>query len=287
MVEIRKHVVLANYTSWKVGGAAEQFFQPKNIEELAEYLKQLPCCTPVTWLGLGSNILVRDAGVKGVVIAVFPALNSLGIQNGYLIAQAGVACAQVARFSARHELAGLEFLAGIPGSVGGALAMNAGCHGAETWDMLRRVEMINRQGRRFYRLHDEFSAGYREVNVPQDEWFLSAEFALAPGDKAESLQIIRELLDRRSATQPTSFPSCGSVFRNPPGDYAARLIEAAGLKGFSIGDAQVSLKHANFILNTGKASAADIEGLIEYIEKTVLEYSGVILQREVRIVGER
>jgi UDP-N-acetylmuramate dehydrogenase len=286
MIDVSAHKNLAEHTSWKVGGPAEYFFQPESVDALAKFLKELPNDKLITWVGLGSNILIRDKGVKGVVIATFPALNNLQMQDSTVIAQAGVACAQAARFSARHHLTGLEFLAGIPGTIGGALAMNAGCHDGETWSRVKRVEMINRQGDCYYREPDEFTVAYREVKSPVEEWFVSAEFSLQPGEKATSLEKIRELLARRATTQPTNLPSCGSVFRNPPDDYAARLIEAAGLKGFSIGGAEVSPKHANFIVNTGAASAADIESLIKHIERVVLEQFGVKLLREVKIIGE-
>lgn len=286
MVDVNAHKNLAEHTSWKVGGPAEYFFQPKSVGALSNFLKQLPGDMPITWLGLGSNLLIRDKGVEGVVIATFPALNNLQAQDNIVMAQAGVACAQVARFSARHDLTGLEFLAGIPGTIGGALAMNAGCHDSEAWSCVKRVEMINRRGERYSREPSEFSVAYREVRAPAEEWFISAEFELKSGDKATSLDDIRHLLARRAATQPTNLPSCGSVFRNPPNDYAARLIEAAGLKGFTIGGAEVSPKHANFIVNTGAASAADIESLIKHVEQVVLERFGIKLLREVKIIGQ-
>ncbi|MAZ78196.1 MAG: UDP-N-acetylenolpyruvoylglucosamine reductase [Legionellaceae bacterium] len=287
MPVLESDIGLAQHTSWKVGGTAECFFQPNNADELSDFLQQLPAEKSITWLGLGSNLLVRDNGVRGVVIATFPTLNALRINNDIVSAQVGVACAQISRLTARQGLTGLEFLAGIPGTVGGALAMNAGCHQGEVWQTVKRVEMINRQGERYFRDANEFKVAYREVDLSPNEWFLSVDFHLKQGNSSTALGVIRDLLAKRAATQPTSYPNCGSVFRNPPNDHAARLIEAAGLKGFKIGAAEVSTKHANFIINTGGATAADIERLIEHIEREVFQQFDIRLIREVRIVGEK
>jgi UDP-N-acetylmuramate dehydrogenase len=212
------------------------------------------------------------------------------MDDGMVYAEAGVASPKVARFAAQHHLEGAEFLAGIPGTVGGALAMNAGCYGGETWDIVERVAMIDRYGKVTRRTRDEFDIGYRHcAPVPaRKEWFVAAWFRLKPGDGDTSRGIMKELLARRIATQPLSLPNAGSVFRNPPKDHAARLIEACGLKGFARGGARVSEKHANFIVNPdGKGSADDIEWLIKHIAKVVYQMKGVVLSTEVRIVGER
>ena len=201
-------------------------------------------------------------------------------------AEAGAACAKLARFAARAGLVGLEFFAGIPGTLGGALAMNAGAFGGETWRRVTLVETVDRSGRVRERLPEEFRIGYREVQGPAGEWFLAAHLELEAGDSEAAQTEIRRLLAQRAATQPTGQPSCGSVFRNPKGDYAARLIEAAGLKGERIGGAQVSEKHANFIINTGDASAADIEALVVRVQERVEAASGIRLQPEVRVLGE-
>jgi UDP-N-acetylmuramate dehydrogenase len=284
--ELRSDELLARHTSWGVGGPARSFYRPADAADLAAFLSQLDPEEPLLWLGLGSNLLVSDAGFAGTVIQTqgcLTALEQAGDRG--LRAEAGVSCAKVARFTARLGLAGAEFLAGIPGTMGGALAMNAGAHGGETWARVHRVHTIDRRGEIRVRLPDAFDIGYRHVGMPSREWFLGAELHLTPGDPKACLGRIRELLARRGRTQPIGRPSCGSVFRNPPGDHAARLIEAAGLKGLRIGGAQVSEKHANFIINTGAATAADIARLLERMQTEVERRSGVRLMPEVRRVG--
>ncbi len=277
---------LANYTSWRTGGKADYVFLPKDMADLIYFLQQLPAAIPLTWLGLGSNTLVRDNGVDGVVIITQGALNRLEIINPTTIrAEAGVSSAQLARYAARAGGEGLEFMAGVPGTVGGALAMNAGCFGGETWRFVQGVETINRQGEVKKRDVGDFTVHYRHVVRPPDEWFVAGHFALFPGDKEKSLQTIRTLLERRNQTQPTGTANCGSVFRNPPGDYAGRLIEACGLKGRRMGGASVSVKHANFILNEAQATSADIEQLITDITTVVEQKTGIRLMTEVCVIG--
>jgi UDP-N-acetylmuramate dehydrogenase len=280
---------LSNYTSWRTGGPADYVFIPADLEDLSLFLRELPLEFPLTWLGLGSNTLVRDGGIEGVVIITQGALNKLELNTQATTttvrAEAGLACAQLARFTARHGLAGLEFMAGIPGTVGGALAMNAGCFGGETWRFVQAVETINRQGQIKVRPFSDFEIGYRSVIKPENEWFVAGHFALQAGDKEKSLNDIRELLERRSNTQPTGTANCGSVFRNPPGNHAGRLIEDCGLKGSYLGGACVSEKHANFILNDKQATSADIENLIAKVSAIVEEKTGVRLIREVCIIG--
>ena len=284
--ELCRDEPMSRHTSWRVGGPARTYYRPADLEDLAVFLSGLPADEDVIWLGLGSNLLVRDGGIPGTVIAAFGVLGELSLLDETVLrAEAGVACAKVARFGANHGLVGGEFLAGIPGSVGGALAMNAGAFGGETWDYIRAVETIDRAGIRRVRDPDEFQVGYRQVKGPAGEWFIAARFEFQRGNTAAALERIRALLTQRGATQPTRQPSCGSVFRNPPGDYAARLIEACGLKGSCIGAACVSDKHANFIVNTGGARAADIEALIAHVRDEVERVHGVSLQTEVRIVG--
>jgi UDP-N-acetylmuramate dehydrogenase len=278
---------MSKHTSWRVGGLADCYYQPADIEDLATLLSQLAIDEPITWIGLGSNLLVRDGGIRGTVIATSGVLNGLQrLQGNKVRAEAGVSCAKVARFCAREGLTGAEFLAGIPGTMGGALAMNAGAFGGETWEIVSAVETLRRNGQRFERLPDEYDVGYRSVRGPENEWFVAAELDLKPGDTTAAQARIKELLAKRSDSQPIQIPNAGSVFRNPPGDHAARLIEAAGLKGLCIGGACVSEKHANFIVNTGKAKAADIEALINQVAHEVELKHGVRLEREVRIVGE-
>ncbi len=278
---------LAGYTSWRVGGPAQRLYRPADLEDLAVFLARLPAGEPLLWLGLGSNLLVRDGGVGGTVIATHAGLGGLSLgKAGRVRAEAGVPCAKVARFAARHDLCGGEFLAGIPGVMGGALAMNAGAWGGETWDRVVAVETVDRRGVRRQRMPGDFEVGYRHVRGPEGEWFVAAELALEAGDGAGSMARIRDLLEQRARTQPTGVASCGSVFRNPQGDHAARLIEAAGLKGTRVGGAQVSEKHANFIINTGDATAADLEALILRVQACVERVHGVRLEPEVRMVGE-
>jgi UDP-N-acetylmuramate dehydrogenase len=286
--QLQHNISLSDYTSWQVGGPAEHLYLPKNLADLCDFLKTLPADEPLTWLGLGSNTLVRESGIKGTVIITQACLNELTILDEVTIrAEAGVACPAFARFTARHNLEGAEFLAGIPGTIGGALAMNAGCHGGETWNCIAAVETIDRQGNLKTRFPQEFQIAYRSVKGLTNEWFVAGHFRLTIGNKENALEKIRNLLAHRAATQPTNEPNCGSVFRNPPGDYAARLIESCGFKGKQIGGASVSLKHANFIVNDGTANASDIEKLITFVEENVEKKCGVKLIREVHILGEK
>lgn len=285
--ELRENESMARHTSWRAGGAAERFYAPADIDDLAAFLADCAEDEPLFWLGLGSNLLVRDGGIKGTVIYTSGLLNELqSLDATGIRAEAGVSCAKVARFAARAGLTGCEFLAGIPGTMGGALAMNAGAFGGETWNIVRAVETIDRHGERRVRRPREYEIAYRSVKGPRGEWFIAAHLDLRAGDVQAGQRRIKELLAKRGASQPTSQPSCGSVFRNPLGDHAARLIEACGLKGHCIGAACVSEKHANFIINSGGARAADIEALIEYVKDKVKLEHGVDLIREVHIVGE-
>ncbi len=276
---------MRRHTSWRVGGPAEIYFKPADLADLQTFLAKLEPSMPVTWVGLGSNLLVRDGGIAGAVIAthgVLKAMRRMG--DGAVYAEAGIACARIARQCALWSLGPAEFFAGIPGTLGGALAMNAGAFGGETWDHVRAVRTLDRSGMLHERGREQFDVGYRHVSGPGEEWYVSAELVFEQQTGA-SLDGIRDLLARRKATQPIGLPSCGSVFRNPPGDHAARLIEEAGLKGMQKGGARVSDKHANFIINAGGASAADVERLIETVRQRVAEQFGVELVHEVRIVG--
>jgi UDP-N-acetylmuramate dehydrogenase len=304
--ELRSNEPMSRHTSWRAGGSADHAYLPADLDDLVACLRALPPEEPVLVVGLGSNLLVRDGGLRGTVILTHWALRELGLGSAIaggaeIHAQAGVPGPKVARFAALNDLQGAEFLAGIPGTVGGALAMNAGCYGAETWEIVARVQTIARTGEIRNRGRDEYEIAYRHVRLKaeddthhsslvtrhSEEWFISATFRLPRGRGAESRARITELLKRRIATQPLERPNAGSVFRNPPGDYAARLIEACGLKGRAIGNARISAKHANFIVNEGGARAADIEALILLAEQSVREKFGVVLEREVRIVGEK
>ncbi|MCR9191966.1 MAG: UDP-N-acetylmuramate dehydrogenase [Gammaproteobacteria bacterium] len=280
---------LAGYTTWRVGGSARLMYKPKDIEDLSVFLQACSPSDPILWLGLGSNSLIKDGGVPGIVIVTLGCLNQMTLLPDHQIrVEAGVSCAKMARFSARNGLSGGEFWAGIPGTMGGALRMNAGCFHRETWETVVAVETILRTGERRLRQPQEFDIGYRHVaGLEQDEWFVAAICQLTPGEQAQSTGRIKELLAHRTATQPTSEYNCGSVFRNPPDGHAAKLIESCGLKGHQIGGAMVSEKHANFIINhQGEACAKDIEQLITYVQQTVHEKTGVSLVHEVHILGE-
>lgn len=285
---IKYNEPLAQYISWRVGGKADLLYRPADLDDLKQFLFQLSDDEPITWLGLGSNTLVRDKGIRGVVIVTQGALDNIALlANQQIYVEAGAACAKVARFAARQGYHGAEFLAGIPGTMGGALRMNAGAFGGETWQLVKEIQMINRHGEVYHYLAEAFKVGYRQVEIPAEEWFISATLQCQRGQSELAKKNIRDCLDRRKATQPTSKPSCGSVFRNPPNDYAARLIEVCGLKGYRLGGAQVSDKHANFILNVDKASAEDIENLMIHVHQTVLAMTGVNLHHEVKIIGEK
>ena len=280
---------MERFTSWRVGGVGTYLYKPNGVLDLQHTLEQIPKDVSILWLGLGSNTLIRDGGFKGVTILTQGAMSQLSlIGESKVKVQAGVSCATMARFCARNNLARAEFWAGIPGTMGGALRMNAGCFDGETWRYLDSVETINRQGIIKVKTPEDFKIAYRCVDgLNNDEWFLSATFNLPSGDKAKSLDTIKQLLARRAETQPTGEYNCGSVFRNPDGDYAARLIESCDLKGIRIGGAYVSPKHANFITNAGSATAQDIENLIEHIYREVKQSTGVTLQREVHIMGSK
>lgn len=285
--KLEREVSLARYTSWKVGGAAEILYQPEDLVDLQNFIKTLDATVPVTWLGRGTNVLVRDGGVRGAVIIMQGCINKLEKNESNLLrAELGVSCAKLARYGAENDLVGAEFLAGIPGTVGGALAMNSGAYGSETWNYVLEVETIDRNGELHVRCPSEFEIGYRSVKGHNEEWFIAATFKFAAGDGQQAKQKIRELLDQRNMSQPVGNKSCGSVFRNPENDFAARLIESCDLKGKAIGGAQISTKHANFILNAGDATAADIEALIASVRSTIESKCGVLLIPEVRIIGE-
>jgi UDP-N-acetylmuramate dehydrogenase len=284
--ELRLEEPMARHVTWRAGGAARRFYRPAGIADLARFVATLPAEEPLLWLGLSSNLLVRDGGFPGTVICTAGALDALELMaDGTLRAEAGVACAKAARFAARQGLTGLEFFAGIPGTVGGALAMNAGAFGGETWPLVEAVETLDRGGACHVRPAGRFEVGYRRVRGPEGEWFIAARLRLQGGDVRGAQAHIRALLERRGRTQPTGQASCGSVFRNPPGDHAARLIETAGLKGERIGGACVSEKHANFIVNDRHATAGEIEALVRRVAEVVERVHGVRLEPEVRIVG--
>ena len=276
-------VSLSKYNTWGVGGNAECVFHPADVDDLSNFLAHNDADMPITWLGLGSNVLIRDGGIAGVVIVTQGGLNEFEFMQDKIYAQAGVSCAKLARAAVAKNLTGIEFMAGIPGTVGGALAMNAGAFGGQTWDFVTSVDVINRRGEICAKPASEYEVGYRYVKQQAQEWFVGAHFSLREADK--SVVSIKELIKHRADTQPIGKRNSGSVFKNPPGNHAAKLIEECGLKGFTLGGASVSTKHANFIINQDEASAEDIERLIIHIKKLVLERSNVELIPEVKILG--
>jgi len=293
--KLRKDEDMSRHTSWRAGGHAERMYQPADLADLCVFLRAMPADEPLLAVGLGSNLLVRDGGLRGTVLLLHAALSELRLeQDGTVYAQAGVPGAKLARFAANNNLRGAEFFAGIPGTVGGMLAMNAGCYGGETWNVLERVQTVDRSGNLHERAAADYEIGYRHVQRKDEkfglaaapELFVGAWFRLEKGDGEISRNEIKALLNKRITSQPLNQPNAGSVFRNPPHDHAARLIEMSGLKGRKIGGAQVSEKHANFIVNLGNATAADIENLISEVRTVVQQKTGIALQPEVRIVGD-
>ncbi len=303
---LRTDVPMARHVSWRAGGSADRVYVPADLHDFAAFVRAAPRGEPLLVVGLGSNLLVRDGGFRGTVVLLHAVLSSVSMVPPAIADEtpvdvcfeAGVACPKVARFAAMHGLEGAEFLAGIPGTMGGALAMNAGCYGSQTWERVTHALLLTRDGDIVMRMPEAFDVGYRHVALArltttappvlgEDEWFIGATMRLVAGDGARARARIKEFLSRRIATQPLQQPNAGSVFRNPPGDHAARLIESCGLKGMAIGGAEVSLRHANFIVNRGGATASDIEALIESVRERVLLQAGIDLVPEVRIVGER
>jgi len=290
---LRLNEPMAEHVSWRAGGSAERAYIPADLADLAVFLDTCGSDEAIHMVGLGSNLLVRDCGVHGTVILLHKALQQLRLEPGaqeygMIYAEAGVASPKVARFSAVNGFQGAEFLAGIPGTVGGALAMNAGCYGSEIWEIVAQVLSICRDGSLNLRRPADYAIGYRSVVLRSEaeEWFAAAWLKLPRGDSIAAQEKVRDLLKRRIMSQPLNESNAGSVFRNPPGAFAAQLIEQCGLKGMRIGGAMLSTKHANFIVNTGAATAAEIEALIEKVRLTVRQECGIELETEVRIIGE-
>jgi UDP-N-acetylmuramate dehydrogenase len=285
--ELRTQEPMSRHTSWKTGGNADYYYIASDINDLAKFISKLPTSTPITWIGFGSNLLVRDGGVSGVVVSVVGLLNELKkINETEIFIGAGVSCVKAAHFSAKHGLEGIEFLAGIPGTIGGALAMNAGAYGGEIWSYIKEVETINRKGKREIFEKDKFDINYRSVSISENEWFIACKMKLEISTRTVVSDRIKKMLSERADGQPLGKLSCGSVFRNPTNQHAAKLIELCGLKGKKVGGAVISDKHSNFIINTGNATSLDIEKLIEFIQACVYEKYDIKLIPEVRIIGE-
>jgi UDP-N-acetylmuramate dehydrogenase len=289
--ELRTQVAMSKHTSWRAGGCVDRLYKPADLADLQNFVRSVSPSEPLIAVGLGSNLLVRDGGLRGTVVLTRGALNELRMENEQMIyVQAGVAGAKLARFTAANHLAGGEFFAGIPGTVGGMLTMNAGCYGGETWRLVERVQVLTRTGQLIERQPTEYVVGYRCAQLKSlpdsNEIFVGAWLRFQPSDGDSAQAEIKAMLEKRQATQPLNLPNAGSVFRNPPDNFAAKLIESCGLKKMQIGGAQVSEKHANFIVNIDAASAADIENLINEVQSVVLEKTGIELHPEVRIIGE-
>jgi UDP-N-acetylmuramate dehydrogenase len=275
---------MAKYTWMKVGGPADFYIEPKDKEDLKAIVFYFHTYQ-YSWmvLGRGSNVLVSDGGIRGAVINVEQALSKIFIEGDRVVAEAGVRLTKFVDFCIQNEFSGVEMLAGIPGTIGGAVVMNAGAHGSEISDHLVEVEVIcNGQTQQVKKDNAQFT--YRHSGFDQDV-VLSAVFKLPRGDKEALSAKRRELILRRNETQPLEFPNLGSMFKNPPNSFAAKLIEQAGLKGKRAGDAQISEKHANFIINLGNAKAEDVVKLIDLAKRTVYQDAGVMLELEVKMVG--
>lgn len=276
---------LANVTWFRVGGPAEILLRPADPEDLARFLADMPEALPVTVLGVGSNVLVRDGGIPGVVVRLGRGFNAAAVEGDLLVAGAAVLCPNLALTALDAGLAGLEFLSGVPGTLGGALRMNAGAFGGEIKDVLVWAEALDEVGR-LHRLDPtRMGHGYRRCAVPEGWIFVRAALRGRPGDPAAVRARMADIQASREASQPLRTRTGGSTFKNPPGQKAWSLIDAAGCRGLRRGDAQVSEKHCNFLVNHGKATAADLEALGEEVRRRVKESSGVSLEWEIRRLG--
>jgi len=276
---------LGPQTWFRAGGPAEVLFRPADVEDLASFMAGLPSDVPVTVLGVSSNILVRDGGVKGVVIRLLRGFTGISVDGNEVVAGAGALDLNVALSARDHALAGLEFLSGIPGTIGGALRMNAGAYGGEVAQVLLSAEAVDRAGKVHVVPADAMGYSYRHSDAPADWIFTSARFRGTPGDQLAIARRIAEIDTARTDSQPRSRTG-GSTFVNPPGRRAWELIDQAGCRGLRIGEAQVSEKHCNFLINLGEATATDIEALGEEVRRRVLEKTGVQLEWEIRRIGE-
>lgn len=283
--EYRADVALARFTWFRAGGPAEVLFIPADEEDLCGFLARTPEDIPLTVIGVASNLLIRDGGIPGVTIRLRNAFAVLDRTDAGVRAGAGALDINVARFTADEGLSGLEFLSGIPGTIGGALRMNAGAYGAEIKDVLLRATASDRQGNRHTLGAAAMGFGYRQSGVPGDWIFLSAEMSALPATPEKIAGRIAEIGAARSDTQPVRSRTGGSTFKNPPGRHAWQLIDAAGCRGLAVGKAMVSEKHCNFLINTGGATARDLESLGEEVRRRVLAHSGVDLQWEIKRIG--
>jgi UDP-N-acetylmuramate dehydrogenase len=287
--DVRVNEPLSRHTTWKVGGPADLLIYPRNKEEL-EQAMQVVYRHQIPWrvIGRGSNLLVRDGGIRGVVFKLDEGFNELKVDGTRVTAGGGYSTILLATMTSRQGLTGLEFAAGIPGNVGGAVYMNAGAHGSDISKVLHSATVLLETGEWVTLSNEEMEFRYR-TSVLQTKLkgiVTEASFTLEYGERDEIMSRLTSYKDRRRKTQPLQYPCAGSVFRNPPGDYAGRLIQEAGLKGFRIGDAEVSTTHANFIINRGNATAKNVLQLIEHIIQTIDEKYNIRLEPEVQVVGE-
>lgn len=286
-MEIKKNEPLKNHTSFKIGGPAEEFAEAKSTDDvisLIEYAKEKGI--PYMIMGNGSNLLVSDKGVKGLVIKIAKGFDNVEIIGEKVIAEAGILLSKLSNMVADRELSGMEEVSGIPGTLGGGIYMNAGAYGGELKDIVERVTYLS-GGEIKVAEKDELDFGYRHSRFSgTDDIILSAELSLKKGDIAEIREKMADFKERRCSKQPLAMPSAGSTFKRPEGYFAGKLIEDAELKGFSIGGAQVSEKHSGFVVNTGDATAQDVLSLIKHIQDTVYAKFGVKLETEVKLVGE-
>ena len=276
---------LGAQTWFATGGPAEVLFRPADVEDLGAFLAALPADVPVTVLGVGSNVIVRDGGVRGVVIRLLRGFTGIMVDGHEVVAGAGAPDLNVALTARERSLAGLEFLSGIPGTIGGAFPTNAGAYGRELVEVLISAEAVDRTGRIFTVMPSELGLSYRHSDAPTDWIFTSARLRAAPGDQLAIARRISEIDSARADSQPRSRTG-GSTFANPPGHKAWELIDAAGCRGLKVGGAQVSEKHTNFLINLGAATASDIEKLGEEVRRRVFDKTGVQLEWEIRRLGE-
>jgi len=277
--------LLSKHTSWKVGGPADIFFTPQNRDDLSNFLKSNKG-NRITWLGNGTNVLVRDGGIRGAVISTKKSIDKINMEtDNSCRVEAGASCMDLALFAEKNQLGPAAFFSGIPGSIGGALTMNAGSFGHETWEFVESAEVIDEAGIIHHLDPKEFKFSYRSVEFPFPLWFVSCLMKF-PESETTTKSELKAMRDQRIKTQPLSEDTCGSVFKNPKLDHSGDLIERAGLKGYKIGGCSISTKHANFIVNEGGATSADIEKLIRHVQKVVKTKFDVDLETEVRIIGE-
>ena len=279
------HESLSKRTWLGVGGLADLYFEPQDETDLARFLQQAPADMPITVMGAGSNMLVRDGGIEGCVIKLQGSFSALAIEGDDIIAGAGVTDAELARFAAKNGRGGLSFLVSIPGTVGGGLRMNAGCYGAEFKDVVTEARLMARDGTIHHQTPQEMGMSYRHSDVAADWIFLSARFATKPAPIDELKAEMKQMLLMRAETQPQGVRTGGSTFANPEGGKAWQVIDKAGCRGLQIGDASMSDEHCNFMINQGKASASDLETLGEEVRAKVKQSSGIELRWEIKILG--